>query len=156
VDDRHGLIVHSEVVNDNNDLGQFAEQMDQANTTLEQPCQAACADAGFANAKELEKTDAQDIEAIIPSAKHAQGQTPGPFDKSRFRYDGEADVCLCPDGHPLSFRYIHEGKGKRGYYTGSTVCRNCRQYGVCTRNATTGRQIIHYENEAVRERLATH
>jgi hypothetical protein len=156
VDDQHGLIVHSDVVNDNNDLGQFAEQMDQANTTLEQPCQAACADAGFANAKELAKIDAQGIEVIVPSAQQAQGRTPGPFDKSRFRYDAEADVYFCPEGHLLSFRYLQEGEGKRGYHASSTVCRSCRHFGVCTKNATTGRQIIRYENEAVRERLAAH
>ena len=65
-------------------------------------------------------------------------------------------MCFCPEGHLLSFRYLQEGEGKRGYYGGSTFCRNCRHYGVCTRNATTGRQIIRYENDAVRERLVTH
>ncbi len=58
MDDRHGLLVQSDVVNDNNSLGQFPEQMDQADATLEQPCRAACAHEGFANAKELAQIDA--------------------------------------------------------------------------------------------------
>lgn len=58
VDDQHGLIVHSDVVNANNDLGQFSSQIEQANQTLDEPCKAACADAGYANGEELEKVDA--------------------------------------------------------------------------------------------------
>jgi len=74
VDDRHGLIVHSDVVNANNDLGQFAGQIGQANQTLDEPCKAACADAGYANGEELEKIDAQGIAVIVPSSKQASGK----------------------------------------------------------------------------------
>ena len=49
VDEKHGLIVHSDVVNENNDRNQFAEQIEQANQTLENKCQNACADSGYAN-----------------------------------------------------------------------------------------------------------
>ena len=35
VDEKHGLIVSSDVVNENNDLHQFADQIEQANETLE-------------------------------------------------------------------------------------------------------------------------
>lgn len=156
VDDRHGLIVHSDVVNDNNDLGQFAEQIDQANETLERPCQVACGDAGFSNAKELEKIDAQDIAVIVPSSKQAQGKTPGPFDKSRFRYDANEDVYVCPQGVRLPFRRLNGPKGQREYYPGRRVCDHCPHFGTCTKNVTTGRKIIRYENEALRERLAAH
>ena len=156
VDDQHGLIVHSDVVNDNNDLGQFAAQIDQANQTLEQPCRVACGDAGFANAKELAKIDAQGIEVIVPSSKQAQGKTPGPFDKSRFRYDAEADLYICPEGVRLPFRRLNGPKGKWEYYPGRSVCDPCPHFGICTTNVTTGRKIIRYENEALRERLAAH
>ncbi len=156
VDDQHGLIVHSDVVNDNNDLGQFAGQIDQANQTLEQPCQIACGDAGFSNAKELEKIDAQGIEVIVPSSKQAQGKAAGPFEKSRFRYDAEEDVYICPEGVRLPFRRLNGPKGQREYYPGRRVCDHCRHFGTCTKNVTTGRKIIRYENEPLRERLAAH
>jgi len=156
VDDQHGLIVHSDVVNDNNDLGQFAEQIDQANQTLERPCQVACGDAGFSNARELEKIDAQDIEVIVPSSKQAQGKAPGPFDKSRFRYDAQEDVSICPEGIRLPFRRLNGPKDKREYYPGRSVCDSCPHFGTCTKNVTTGRKIIRYENEVLGERLAAH
>jgi len=34
VDDRHGLIVHAEAVNESNDVHQFRVQIDQANEVL--------------------------------------------------------------------------------------------------------------------------
>ena len=159
VDDQHGLIVHSDVVNDNNDLGQFADQIDAANDTLEQPCQRACGDAGFSNAKVLEKIDAQGIEVIVPSAQQAQqarGQEPGPFDRSRFRYDAEADAYVCPVGMSLPFRRIAGPKGRREYYPGRGRCSDCPHFGACTTNETTGRKIVRHAHEALRAKLAAH
>ena len=96
VDDHHGLIVQSDVVNDNNDLGQFANQVEQAQQTLDKPCEVACADAGYSNADELEKIDAKGIRVIVPSSKQASGKEAGSFDKSRFRYVRGDDVYICP------------------------------------------------------------
>jgi transposase len=162
VDDRHGLIVHSDVVNDNNDLGQFANQVEQANETLEEPCKAACADAGYSNAGELQKVDAQGIRVIVPSSKQASGKSAwgcltaeaGPFDKGRFRYVPGDDVYICPEGIHLPYRRLNSERGQREYYPGRGVCSKCKHFGVCTKNVTTGRKIIRYENETVREKLA--
>jgi hypothetical protein len=71
VDEKHGLIVNSDVVNENNDIHQFAEQVEQANETLKKKCQAACADAGYSSVDELEKIDGQGIKVVVPSQKQA-------------------------------------------------------------------------------------
>lgn len=154
VDDRHGLIVHSDVVNDNNDLGQFASQIGQANQTLDEPCKAACADAGYANGEELEKIDAQGIAVIVPSSKQASGKDLGPFDKSRFRYVAGDDVYVCPQGIQLPYRRNNGRRGQMEYYPGRGVCTKCKHFGVCTSNVTTGRKIIRYQNELVRQKIA--
>lgn len=154
VDDRHGLIVHSDVVNANNDLGQFASQIVQANQTLDEPCKAACADAGYANGEELEKIDAQGIAVIVPSSKQASSKDSGPFDKSRFRYVAGDDVYVCPEGIHLPYRRFNGSRGQMEYYPGRGVCTKCKHFGVCTRNVTTGRKIIRYENELVRQKIA--
>jgi len=44
-DEKYGLIVNSDVVSENNDLNQFAEQINQANEILEKKCDTACADS---------------------------------------------------------------------------------------------------------------
>lgn len=154
VDDQHGLIVHSDVVNANNDLGQFANQVEQANQTLDEPCKAACADAGYANGKELEKIDAQGITVIVPSSKQACGKEAGAFDKSRFRYVAEEDVYVCPEGIHLPYRRINGSRGQMEYYPGRGICTKCKHFGVCTSNVTTGRKVIRYQNESIRQKIA--
>ncbi len=49
VDEKHGLIVSNDVVNNKNDLNQFSNQIDQANAILEEPCKTAIADAGYSS-----------------------------------------------------------------------------------------------------------
>lgn len=80
VDEQHGLIVHADVVNDNHDLNQLADQVKQAHETLEQPCQTVCADAGYANYDELEKIDSEQIRVVVPSRRQAGSQAAEPFD----------------------------------------------------------------------------
>ncbi len=156
VDDQHGLIVHGDVVNDNNDLGQFAEQITAANAMLERPCQTACADAGYSKAAELEKIDAKEIDVIVPAPQQVRGKKPKPFDKSHFRYDVEQDAYICPAGIRLPFRRVNGPKEQREYYPGRGVCDRCEHFGTCTTNVTTGRKIIRDKYEAFRERLAAH
>lgn len=154
VDDKHGLIVSSDAVSANNDVGQFASQIEQANEVLGKPCENACADAGYSNANELEKVDAQGIEVIVPSSRQASGKEPGNFDKTRFLYNAEEDCYICPEGVKLPARRFVKNRGLTEYYGGRQACRNCRHFGVCTKNKTTGRKIIRYKNEEIREKLA--
>jgi transposase len=153
VDDKHGLIVHSDVVNDNNDLAQFADQIEQANETLGDTCQVACADAGYANYDELEKVEQNQIKVIVPSKKQAGNKEPKDFDKEKFNYDAERDIYICPAGREMTCRSI-EKDGKKIYRTTSANCRRCGHFGVCTRSSKNGRKIIRYANEALREKLA--
>lgn len=65
VDDQYGLIVQAEAVSETTDVNQFARQIEQANELLEKPCEAACADAGYADTDELEKIDGQGIKVLF-------------------------------------------------------------------------------------------
>ncbi|MBI4681375.1 MAG: transposase [Nitrospirae bacterium] len=87
VDDKHGLIVHTDAVSETSDVNQFARQIEQASELFEKPCDAACADAGYADTDELEKIDAQGIKVIVPSQRQALHEEEGPFSKSHFTYD---------------------------------------------------------------------
>jgi hypothetical protein len=91
VDDKNGVIVHAEALNDFNHLNQFARQIEQANEVLKKPCKVACADAGYADTKELEKIDAKGIKLIVPSHQQASGDGKDSFSKQQFIYDKEHD-----------------------------------------------------------------
>ena len=84
VDDKKGLIVHAEAVNDVNDLNQFARQIEHAKEVLQKPCEVACADAGYADTDELAKIDAKGIKVIVPSHQQASGDGKKPFSKQKF------------------------------------------------------------------------
>lgn len=71
VDEKHGLIVNSDVVNESNDTKQFSGQVREANEVLGRKCERACADAGYANTGNLKETVEEDTEVIVPSQKQA-------------------------------------------------------------------------------------
>jgi len=132
VDQKHGLIVNSDVVNENTDYHQFAEQIEQANETLDEKCQVACGDAGYSSVEELEKIDADGIKVVVPSQKQAtRKKKDDPFDKSHFQYDLAGDCYICPKGHVLKYSYTNTVK-KAKIYRGGSACRQCCCFGKCT------------------------
>jgi len=153
VDDEHGLIVQAEAVSENSDMNQFTRQIEQTNGLFENPCDAACADAGYANTDELEKIDGQGIKVIVPSQRQALHEEEGSFSKSHFTYDKEQDCYFCPEGQRLRYQGTNKRKGKRNYLIADKQqCYNCKHYGRCTKSKR-GRRIVRLCNEEVKQKL---
>lgn len=153
VDDKNGLIVHAEAVGDATDIYQFAQQIDKANEVLPKPCDAACADAGYADSDELEKIDAQGIKVIVPSQRQSLHEEEGPFSKSHFTYDKDKDCYTCPKGHLLKYVGTDKSTGKRHYrVTDKQQCLSCSFFEQCT-TAKNGRKIIRLKNEEAKQRF---
>ena len=151
VDKKEGLIVSSDVVNENNDLYQFAVQVENAHEVLDKKCKEACADSGYATTDELEKVDKEEIKVIVPSQRQAGEREKNPFDKTHFRYDKERDIYICPEGKDLRF-YTKQKKARLYRIEDKRTCTQCRHYGTCTKSRM-GRQVVRMHNEEVRERL---
>lgn len=152
VDEKNGLIVSSDVVNENNDLHQFANQIEQANETLEKKCETACADAGYADIDELDKINKQNIKVIVPSKKQVSRKKPGAFDKSRFQYDSVGDRYICPQGHVFNYSYTSTSRGMKIYRTGGSTCKRCRYFGKCTKHPR-GRTVARLLKEELVQKL---
>jgi len=153
VDEKHGLIVQAEAVSETSDVNQFAVQIEKANETLNQPCEVAVADAGYADTEELHKIDRQGIRVVVPSQRQALHEEEGPFTKSHFRYEKEQDCYLCPEGKPLTYQGTDKKSGKRHYQiVAPRLCHGCVHYGQCT-SAKKGRKIIRLALEEVKEKL---
>jgi hypothetical protein len=153
VDEKHGLIVSSDVVNENNDLNQFSEQINQANETLEKDCKIACADSGYANVDELEKVEGEDIKVVVPSQRQASEKEPEPFDKENFQYDSENDCYRCPEGHDLAYHHINRKRRERVYQISKgSICVGCRHFGECTKSKR-GRTVARHIKEEARKRI---
>ncbi|MBI5182041.1 MAG: IS1182 family transposase [Nitrospirae bacterium] len=154
VDQKHGLIVHSDVVMENNDLNQFSEQINMANEIVEQNCKNACADAGYANTDKLKEIHDKGITVIVPSGKQAHNnKTSKPFDKEHFRYDSQNDCYTCPEGHTLTYSHQDNHANHTVYkIQDKTLCATCQHLGICT-NARNGRRIKRLQNEETKKQL---
>lgn len=153
VDEKHGLIVNSDVVSQSNDYNQFANQISQANQTLDKPCETACADAGYADVDDLKKIDDQGIHVVVPAQEQAHNRPSEPFDKEQFTYDTGQDCYRCPTGKTLPYSFFDAAKNHRVYQIADkTLCQSCSHYGVCT-TANSGRRIRRLGNEETKEKL---
>jgi transposase len=151
VDEKEGLILSSDVVSENNDLNQFASQINKANQILGKKCKTAVADSGYATTEELEKIDQQGIKVIVPSQRQARKGEPHEFAKERFTYDPKNDCYICPPGHKLIF-YCFNEKNKAYMISDKKTCLACPHYGICTK-AKKGRMVTRLLNEEARQRL---
>jgi hypothetical protein len=153
VDDKNGLIVHAEAVNDVNDRNQFARQIEQAHEVLKKPCKTACADAGYADTDELEKIDAKGIKVIVPSQRQALHEGEKPFSKSEFTYDSHNNCYYCPKGNTLRHVSTEKKTGRSRYQIiDKQLCFSCQHWGECT-TGKNGRRLLRLPNESIREKL---
>ncbi len=152
VDEKHGLIVSSDVVNENNDLHQFSEQVEQASETLGKKPRTACADSGYSDINELEKVDRQDIKVVVPSARQAAEKEPEPFDRCNFKYDHDSDSYICPAGKILKCRRTNIDRRRKEYLADAAVCKKCVNFGLCT-NSHSGRKVTRLLKEELVQKL---
>jgi transposase len=146
VDERNGLIVHSDVVSQSNDGGLFSGQIQGAQETLGKVCQTACADSGFGGSEDLKKTLQQGVDVVVPVVRHSDF-------RDQFTYDPQQNVYRCPEGHVLKYTGDHQANRHHIYWmSDASICRRCPRFGTCTRSAQ-GRRIARPFAEEVREHL---
>lgn len=154
VDEKHGLIVNCDVVQENNDTNQFSNQISQANEILGKDCKVACSDAGYSKVDNLKEIDDKEIKVIVPTSKQASRVQKGnPFGKEQFSYDEENDIYECPEGNILKSGGYYKAKNCNEYrMTNRKVCQECKHFGLCTTNKN-GRTIQRLVNEKLKEKL---
>ena len=154
VDDKNGLIAHTDAVSDANDRNQLADQVKGAESNLDQPCKVACADAGYSDIDQIDQIETDDRKVIVPSQRQVSHKEPKAFSKQEFTYDAENDRYICPEGHCLVFRrYQNKEKTKRDYRIEKpALCRACKNFGDCTRS-TQGRTIVRHVKEELKEKI---
>jgi len=151
VDDKNGLIVHTEVVAEANDLNQFSDQITQANTIIGGTCETACADAGYASTKEMKEVADKNIQVVVPSQRQALKEPSGPFSKDKFTYNEEKDNYRCPEGKTLNY-VCTDGYARKYRIQSASTCQACVHFGKCTSN-NKGRMISRLVLESEREKF---
>jgi transposase len=150
VDDKHGLMVQSDVVGDVNDRHQLENQTNQANAVLGRPCQTVCADAGYDHNADWKDVEEQGIAVVVKP--NEQGPS-GPFTKDKFHYDEQRDCYVCPIGNLLTYRSTDTRTQHRQYrITDADLCRACVHFAACTKS-WGGRKITRAPFEEIRKTI---
>ena len=157
VDDKHKLIVASDVVNDGNDTGQLHAMALAAKQALDAATLKAVADTGYYNGATLKACEEAGIEAFVPEPNRGQpAAADGRFGLDAFAYDAEADTYRCPAGEqlrPMPGRKLDAtGKLRIRYASRRSACRSCPLRQRCLSPKADRRVIERWEHEAVVER----
>src|SRR6266446_4377441 len=136
VDDRHKLIVASEVVNDGNDTGQLHAMALAAKQALGVETLQAVADTGYYNGATLKECEEGGIVAYVPPPRRTGGlEEQGRFTHEAFGYDAEADVYRCPAGallRPMNgVKISPAGRQDVRYVSLKSVCKVCHLREQC-------------------------
>jgi transposase len=157
VDDKHKLIVASEVVNDGNDTGQLYEVAIAAKEALGVETLQAVADTGYYNGATLKECEEGGIVAYVPPPKRTGGlEEQGRLTHEAFSYDAEADAYRCPAGEFLRpMNGVKTNSGGRleiRYVSRKSVCKACHLREQCINQKSRMRTIYRWQHEAVIER----
>ncbi len=157
VDDKHKLIVASEVVNDGNDTGQLYEVAIAAKEALGVETLQAVADTGYYNGAVLKQCEQGGIVAYVPPPKRTGGlEEQGRFTHEAFSYDAEADVYRCPAGAALrpmnGVKTSPAGRQDVRYVSLKSVCKACHLREQCLGPKSDKRTIYRWQHEEVIDR----
>ena len=157
VDDKHKLIVASEVVNASSDVGQLHAMAKAAKDALEAEALQALADEGYYSSLELKACEDDGIVAYVPPPEGTgKLEKQGRFSLRDFSYDGAADAYRCPAGEllrPMKGRWQNtSGRVEIRYASSTKTCGACQLKARCLSPKASRRTIGRWEHEDVLER----
>ena len=153
VDAKHKLIAADDVTSDVTDFNQLADVALAAKANLEVKQAEVVADAGYYNAAEVGRCEERGLTPYIPKADTSANTARGLYGKSRFRFDADKDVYVCPAGKDLTYRFATYELGRELRYYRAGGCQTCALKSRCTRNRAN-RTITREANEHLMEAMA--
>src|ERR1700720_3133087 len=157
IDDKHKLIVASEVVNDSSDVNQLHAMAKAAKEALDAETLQVLADEGYYSSTELKACEDDGIKAYVPPSEgNGLLEKAGRFGLKNFSYDGTADAYTCPAGQllrPMEGRWTNtSGRVEIRYASRTRICRVCPLRSKCLTPKASQRTIRRWEHEDVLER----
>ena len=156
VDDKHMLIVESEVVN-RSDAGHLHMMAKAAKDTLGVETLQVLADAGYSSSQDLKGCEDDGITAYVPlNESNGKLEKQGRFARKDFRYDASSDVYHCPAGELLrTTKKPSENPSGRiefRYASSKTTCDACPIRARCLTPEAKTRTVFRWEHEDVLDR----
>ncbi|MGJ5177032.1 IS1182 family transposase [Bradyrhizobium oligotrophicum] len=162
VDDKHKLIVASEVVN-RSDAGHLHMMAQAAKEILEVDTLQILADTGYYSSADIKACEDDGITAYVPlNDTNGKVEKEGRFPRKDFRYDAATDTYRCPAGqslHPTKKPWTNvSGRIEYRYFGSTKICGSCPLKASCLSPKATSRSVSRWEHEDVldrhRERMA--
>lgn len=151
VDQKHKLVVESEVINNPADQGQLSNIAKKAKEVLGAEEIKVLADKGYYATKDLIQCENNGLETYVPKQKFTGSIANTDFQLDKFKYDKEQDIYICPAGQTLHPGRIREGTGiKYKVYKNSRACKQCLLKDQCSKSSR-GRTI---QRKLEQERLS--
>jgi transposase len=152
VDHESDLIVASNVVADQNDVGQLTPMLEQVREQYGRVADESVADGGYDSGAQLARAEDQQMPVLTRLRDDAE--TKGEFSKEHFRYDATENVYVCPRGEKLLQIGLNKSRATaepdRIYRCGNKTCPVRAQCSTDPR----GRKIRRPPHEEARERQA--
>ena len=154
VDDKHKLIIASEVVNDSSDVGQLHAMAKAAKQALDAEALQALADEGYYSSLELKACEDDGIKAYVPVPEgRGQPEKKGHLGIKSFSYDAAVDAYRCPGDEllrPMEGRWKNtSGRTEIRYASNTKTCRTCPLRARCLSPKASRRTIGRWEHEEV-------
>ena len=147
VDTKHHLIVAHEVTN-KQDRGQLCRMGKQTQVALDQKAITIIADKGYYSGQDIKDTQDAGMTPLVPKGDTSGSEKKGIFNRSRFKYDVNQDVYICPANQVLPYRYtsLEHGLMLKRYWAFDPTCRACQLKPQCS-NSKQPRRITRWEHE---------
>lgn len=151
VDAQSGLMVAQDVLTAGSDNHALLPLIEQAQSHVGAPAEQTVADGGYFSGSTIFEAEQRGHVVLVnlPADRADRGR---PFESTRFIYDAQKDLCVCPRGEPLPFT---RERVRRGVEVREYRCRSFRDCPVraqCSRDGQ-GRRI---EITPYRAALARH
>jgi transposase len=156
VDDKHCLIVHSEVGN-TGDLGQLATLAKKAKEILEVEQVEVLADKGYFKQKDIIECEQHNIDAYVPRPDCINKTDKADrLKKTDFTFDPETNSYICPANQRLVWHSKFRRDSIWNYIYGSkaSICKDCDKKEHCLPKHTKIRVVSRTEYESQMEQYA--
>ncbi len=153
VDEKHKLVVDTEVINNPADQGQLSQMAKKAKAVLGVKKLKVLADKGYYSSKDLVDCETSDIETYVPKQRFTGNVANPEFQADKFQYVKEENHYICPAGQILYPGRIREVKEvKYRVYKNQRACQQCELKEQCT-TSKKGRSIHRNLEQAILDEI---